>query len=103
MADKYVTHKPDLSDVIVEAFDIVANDNFGSTFAQPTRSLWVGSAGNVRVRLISSMVSGNGVYVKSNSNNTVVFGGVPAGTMLPVRVDMVFATGTTANGLVGCF
>lgn len=51
------------------------------------RSLWIGGAGDVRVRTV------NGDLV------TIV--GVPAGTLLPVAVVRVYATATTATNIVG--
>lgn len=49
-------------------------------------SLYVGGAGNVTV------ISGG---------NTVTFVGVLAGTILPVQVTQVRATGTTATSIIG--
>lgn len=52
-----------------------------------TRALYVGSAGDVRV----DMADGS----------DVTFSSVPSGTVLPLRVRRVYATGTTASGIVG--
>lgn len=52
-----------------------------------TRALFVGEAGTLVVRM-----AGGGVVTLAN---------VPAGTMLPIRVDRVFATGTTAASILG--
>lgn len=103
MADKFKNFSPQMIDPYREGFAITANDSFNSAFAQATRGLWVGSAGNVRLRLVSTYVSSNGFLVASNSNNTIALGGIPAGVTLDVCCDMVFATGTTANGFVGLF
>lgn len=103
MADKFISHRALIDSPLENAFQLQANDNFASAFSQPTRALWVGSAGNVRVRMISTQNFSNGTYTASNSNNIVEFGGVQAGSMLPIRADMVLATGTTANGFVGGF
>lgn len=51
-----------------------------------TRALYVGSAGDVQV---VGMTSG-----------TVTFVGVPAGSLLPVRVRQVLEAGTTAGDIV---
>lgn len=47
-------------------------------------ALWVGGAGNVSVDMVGGQES-------------VVFTGVPAGTILPIRVKRVNSTGTTAT------
>ena len=52
------------------------------------RALWIGGAGNVQVQTVSGQ--------------TVTFAGAQAGSIIPVRVRQVLATGTTAtliNGL----
>jgi len=53
------------------------------------RALWVGGAGNVSVVMMDG--------------NTVVFTGVAAGTLLPIRFSRVNATGTTATNMVALF
>lgn len=52
-----------------------------------TRALYVGSAGDLAVVMADG--------------TRLVFGAVPAGTLLPVRVARVLATGTGASRLVG--
>lgn len=54
----------------------------------PTSSkrLWVGGAGNVKLT--------------TTGGSTVTYTAVPAGTYLRVRVQQVFATGTTATNMV---
>lgn len=52
------------------------------------RALYVGVAGNLTVRLM-------------NDSADVLFVGVPAGTVLPIRPQYVRASGTTAGSLVG--
>lgn len=44
-------------------------------------------------------VAGN-VAVADGSGNSVIFVGVMAGTILPIRTTKVFATGTTASSIV---
>ena len=51
------------------------------------RSLYVGGAGDVRVRMINGEL--------------VTFAGVAASSLLPVAVVRVYATGTTATNIVG--
>jgi hypothetical protein len=50
------------------------------------RGLYVGGAGDVKVDTAGA--------------DTVTFAGVPAGSLLPVRVRRVYATGTTATSIV---
>lgn len=52
------------------------------------RALFVAGAGDIAV-----LMAGDGA--------AVTFTGVPAGTILPVRVKRVKSTGTTATGIVG--
>lgn len=54
-----------------------------------TGRIWVGGTGNVKVDTISG--------------DTVTFNSVPAGTILPVRVKRVYATGTTGTNMVVCY
>lgn len=52
------------------------------------RSLWIGGAGAVRVIL-------------ADDTDPVTISAIPAGTLLPVIVKRVLATGTTATAIVG--
>ena len=64
---------------------ITPNDSTDITYA--TRALYIGGSGNVKVTMISGDV--------------VTLTGVVAGTMLPLRVTRVWATGTTATAMIG--
>src|SRR5690606_39543783 len=66
-------------------FSITPDD--GADLAQPVRALYVGSTGAVAVTLPS------GAHV--------VLQGVVGGTVLPIRVVRLHATGTTAGDIVG--
>jgi hypothetical protein len=57
------------------------------TNAQSYRALYVGGAGNVAVQTVGG--------------NTVTFTAPPVGTILPVEVQKVMATNTTATLLIG--
>lgn len=58
------------------------------TALEPTRGLFVGGAGNIAVRMAGP------------DKNTVTFTGVLAGSWLPLIVDRVMATNTTATNIV---
>jgi hypothetical protein len=59
-------------------------------FASAARALYIGGAGNVSV-------------VPANNGSSVVFLGVVAGSILPVRCLGVNATNTTATNIVALF
>lgn len=58
-------------------------------FFEMTRSLYIGGAGDVTVL--------------GMDGNPVTFSAVPAGTILPIRVLRVYATGSTATNIVAMF
>jgi hypothetical protein len=55
-------------------------------FAQPMRSLYIGTTGNVAVL--------------TTNGQSVIFANVPVG-ILPIRCRRVNATGTTATNIIG--
>lgn len=69
-----------------EAISVTPND---STDLGRTKGIWVGSAGDL------SVVMHNG--------QTVTFPGVLGGSLLPIAVTTVRATGTTATGIVALY
>jgi len=60
----------------------------GVDLTSNTRALWVGGAGTLAV-----IMAGDG--------SSVTFSGIPAGTLLPIQVSRVSATGTSATLIVG--
>ncbi len=66
-------------------FAVTPNDT--ADLPQVTRALYIGTTGNLTI------VAASGAQAR--------FTGVPGGTVLPVRVARVLATGTDAGGLVG--
>ena len=84
MADDFSSMKPGLDPPYVAGVAVVPHDT--TLLAKVTRGLWVGGAGNISVL----MFDGNAV--------TII--GVPAGTLLPLRVQRVNATATTATNMV---
>jgi hypothetical protein len=65
-----------------EAITLATSDS--ATF-EPA-SLYIGTGGDLKV--------------VDSSGNTTIFANVPGGTILPVLVTQVFATGTTASDLI---
>lgn len=85
MTDRFKTHARSLTAPPERGAAIVPDDAAG--LGQATRAIYVGGAGALTVRLLGGDV--------------VTFAALPAGTLLPVRVTEVRATGTTATALVG--
>ena len=85
-ADQYVG--PGLTGALdwpaTNAVAVTPNDSNDLTFMP--RAVWVGTGGDL------SVVMKDGA--------TVTIPGVPDGTLLPIRVDRIRATGTTASGIV---
>ena len=75
-----------------EAYTVTPNDgaNLGGEHAAVPRALYVGSAGDVAVDM-------------HKGGTNVLFAGIPAGTILPIRVTKVYLTGTTAGDLVAIY
>jgi hypothetical protein len=72
-----------------KALAITPND--GADLAFATRGIYIGGFGNLRVDMQGH----------ADGGAAVTFVGLSAGTVLPVRVSRVYATGTTAINLVG--
>lgn len=85
--DKHAT----LSEALLAPADdvegVVPHDS--TELAVVSRAIYVGGAGNLAVLMK------NGV--------TATFQGVPAGTLLPIRVRRVNATGTTATNILSVY
>ena len=73
------------SDPASGVFVITPSDT--ENFVKTTRSIFVGGGGNL------SVLAADG--------STAVLAGVPAGSVLPIAVRRVNASGTSATGLVG--
>lgn len=70
-----------------DAFAITKSDT-ADIVGPPTRGVYVGGTGDV-------------VAVMQEKGNTVTFTAVPAGSILPIAVTRINATGSTATALVG--
>lgn len=76
----------DLDTPAVRAFSITPND--GADLPEVVRALYVGGAGDISVILVGD-------------SSAVVLVAVPVGSLLPIRVKRVRATGTTATSIIG--
>lgn len=88
MAEVYENSNANLESPAWDAVEVSPSN--GSDLGRlATRALYVGGAGDVKVDM-----SGSG---------TVTFVGVLAGTILPIRVDRVYLTGTDATDIVALY
>lgn len=85
MTDTYKTFARSLTSPPENAAEITPAD--AATLPHVTRALYVGGAGDVALRMLGGA--------------EVTFRGLAAGTLMPIRADMVKRAGTTATGLVG--
>lgn len=69
------------------AFAVTTSD---VTVLTGVRGLYVGGSGNVTVEMLNP----------ESLSATVTFSAVPAGTVLPIAVERVLQTGTTATNIV---
>jgi hypothetical protein len=83
--DIFRTHGRGLTSPPEHAAAIAPDD--GTDLGHVTRALYVGSGGDLTVRML-----GGGV---------VTLAGVAGGTLVPLRVTRVLASGTTAGAIVG--
>lgn len=85
MPDRFANHAGGLESPATGGFAVVPGD--GADLPEVTRAIYVGGAGNLAVVMVSG--------------EEVSFSGVPGGTVLPVRVRRIKATGTTAMAIIG--
>lgn len=85
MADRFAKQVIQLDSPAVNGVEITPGN---TELDQTTRSLYIGGEGNVCVLMAA--------------NTVLTFASVPAGTILPIRVDKVFAN-TTATSIVGIY
>lgn len=70
-----------------KAVAVTPND---STDIPVTRGLYIGGSGDVVVHM-------------ERSGTSLTFAGAQAGSVIPIQVDRVLATGTTATGIVALY
>ena len=85
MSSVIASRAPSADGPATRGFTITASDE--TDLAGSTRALYVGTSGDVSVVL--------------SSGDAVTLEGVAGGTLLPLRLKRVLASGTTAGGLVG--
>lgn len=85
MNDEFDNLTPALTSPAASAEMIIPSDT--DDLAHVTRGLYLGQSGDVSVRM--------------KSGELVTFSNVQGGTTLALRIEKIFATGTTASGLVG--
>ncbi len=83
--DTFKTFARSLTSPAEHAAGIVPSD--AEALPHVTRAIYVGEGGDVALRLMGG--------------SEVVLRGLQGGSMIPLRVERVLATGTTAAGLVG--
>ncbi|GGL77403.1 spike base protein, RCAP_Rcc01079 family [Wenxinia marina] len=84
MSDRYENHATGLESPAIRIVAITPDD--GADLGEAVRGLNVAGAGSVRIRTVGG------------SEGTIF---VAAGAAFPVRVARVYASGTTASGIVG--
>ena len=89
MADKFYKQTITLESPAANALVITKSDS--TVFTQATRYLYVGGAGNIKVDMVGA------------ANTPIIFNGVAAGTILPLRVTKVYSANTTATNIVGLY
>lgn len=85
MEDPFKNQASSVTSPASEAEVITPNDT--AALLVPTRALYVGGAGDVRVEMLSGDV--------------VSFSNMQGGVFYPIRITKVLATGTTATNMVG--
>jgi len=84
MSDRYEGRANSAESPASHGFAVTPSDS--TALAETTRALYVGGAGDISVLM--------------QSGASLDFTAVPVGTVLPIRVDRVNATGTTASAIV---
>lgn len=72
----------------VKAVSVTPNDL--TDLSEPGAALYIGGAGNVKVNMASE-------------GTAITFVGIPAGSFLPILVNRVYATDTTATSILAIY
>lgn len=85
MPDRFANSEASLSGPASSGFSILPSDV--NALPETTRALYVGAGGSLSMRMLSG--------------ETLTLSNVTSGSLLPLRVTHVFATGTTAGAIAG--
>lgn len=83
--------------------------NYSPTFPQyPAGAFSITTSDTVNLQnpaivFVGSIAGGTAVKVTTANGDVVTFSGLVAGTVIPVQVLQVWATGTTASSLIGIY
>ena len=77
-----------MQDPATRAVAVTPNDN--TDLGKGIRALWIGGAGDVAVTMI-------------NASAAVTLAGATAGTIIPIRVEKVMSTNTSATNIVALY
>jgi|TARA_B110000908_G_scaffold28248_1_gene33216 hypothetical protein len=80
-----------------EAAAALANDSIKASTTLKGACLYVGTAGDVKVVMVNKYGPNGELPVTLDA---ITFKNVPAGSILPVIVDFLLATGTTASDFI---
>lgn len=80
-----------------EATAVTASDTIDSTTTIKSSCLYIGTGGDVKV-ILSGVTQADGT--PPTASEAVLFKAVPGGSILPVIVDYVLATDTTATDII---
>jgi hypothetical protein len=87
MSDTFEANKSGLDSPAKNAFAVTPHDT--NALTSDTRGIYIGGAGDM--------------VLITSGGETVTFVGLPAGFILPVRANVIKATGTTATSIVGLY
>lgn len=83
--DNYAAQGKTVDSVITRALPVTTHNT--NPLSEVSRAIWIGGAGNIKVKLKGDI-------------EPVTFKNVAGGTLLPLRVQHVYTTGTTATDLL---
>ncbi len=90
MPDVFGNNVPGLESPATRAFDAYLAKSDTVDLTQPTRAIYTGSGGDLKVTL-------------QGDTDPVVLPAVPAGSFLPLRVKRLYSTGTTVTNCIGLY
>lgn len=83
--DTFNGYQPSLDGPGSNLAAVTPNDSSDLTIH--SRALWVGGAGNIKVDMVGI-------------GTAITLSGIPAGTLLPIRVKRVYSTDTSATNII---